>query len=173
MGTYSSVAFMLPSSTDTGRASFTITGTLNAKPPDWPNFAIGLVYVDGPTDSVKVIMDSDEYTISRGGPGVAVLTGACPNPPFSMSMAGYIVFSKEGYYTFHGVSGYIMNSIFYVDDKAEKSITVKLAGGQPTGWADQVINWLKQNWVPVAITAGTVGTLAVVGAVAIREIKKK
>jgi hypothetical protein len=136
---------------------------LNAK-PDWPNFTVALFYVDGPADYIKVIYEGREYTVPYGK-GIGWYVEPCPNPPFTLSVEGDVVFSKEGYYTFQGLSGFIKDTTFYFDDRTEKSITVKFA----PGWLD----WLKQNWVPVTIVAGTVGTLAAVGAVAVREIKKK
>jgi len=128
---------------------FYIEGHVESSVPgDWPNFALGIIYDDGPADSVKINESS-----FRKGTGLAVYTqtkSVCT----TIYMNGTITAPSEGTYRFAIVTGTMKNSTFYIDDKVEATVSITSKPTIPTIPTPTGLPW----WVWAAVAG-----IAVVG----------
>jgi hypothetical protein len=157
-GRYSSVEeFTIPSSVEAGAdCPFKITGHLHTSPPEWPNFAVGFAYIEGPMDEVTVVVDTQEFRI-RPGQAVAVYTSPVPPTCTRITLSGKARKLEAGRYKFVALTGYVKEGAIYVDDRVEKTVEA-VAPAWP--------------WWLIPLAAG-VGVVAVVGAVIAYEERRR
>jgi len=161
-GRFSSVTeFTLPAEAKAKvEVPLTVSGHLDSVPsPDWPNFAVGFFYLEGPAAEVTVVMDGSTYVLKPGG-GVAKYSSPRPSPCATIGLSLTIKGLEPGRYRFCAVTGYLEGSYFYYDDRVEKAVEAK---------AEEVWPW----WWLLAAVGGCVGLIAVVGAIAYEERKKE
>jgi hypothetical protein len=103
---------------------FSATGSIGSTKPDWPNFAVGLLYHDGPVDSIKVIGYWGEYDIKKGW--VLHLNTKKVDPGTTLSLGGKIKFESTGKYELAGVAGYVDGEKggFIIDSSDPKTVEV-------------------------------------------------
>jgi hypothetical protein len=159
-GRYSSItSFTMPSKVDAGaEVPFSVSGHLDAKPePAWPNFAVGLCYVDGPMEKVVVETGGRIYELGKGYV-VYWYYEPLPNPCYSISFEGRIKSLDAGNYRFAAMTGYASEDGFYYDDRVDKSVE-SVAAGWPW-WA-----------LPLGVGLGVVAIVG--GIVAYQEERRR
>jgi len=167
-GIYSTITrFDLPGTIEQGnKARYAVEGRLDAR-PDWPNFAVGLFYIDGPADQVKVWVDGREFNVSKGM-GVVKHVEPLPEPGYTLSLAGEIYADVLGEYKFAAVTGYVENGTLYYDDRVDKMLEVKQpVAPKPTPEAPEI------PWWPIAIAGAVTGIVAIAAVVAYQERKRE
>jgi hypothetical protein len=158
-GRFSSVTnFTLPSKVDAGvEVPFAVAGHLDSVPsPDWPNFAVGFWYFEGPMAEITLIMDGKTFTL-RPNTGVAKYVSPRPSPCASISMDCKIKSLNAGSYKFAALTGYVSDSTFYYDDRVDKAVE-SVAPGWP--------------WWLLPLGAG-LGVLAIVGGIIYYEERRR
>jgi len=161
------VSLDIPSQADIGSpVSWSVKATLQTD-VNWPNLATSIVYHDGPTDSVTVVMDSNTIRVPKGFTAYVVYKDR-PSKGDTIEARGKVVLDREGTYIFRGVAGYIDASrgVFFVDSYDEKSVaaktpTVTSPGGQQI------------PWIPIALAGAAAALIAVIGVVAYQEMKRE
>jgi len=155
-GRWSSVtSFTLPSRVDAGvEVPFAVAGHLDAS-TDWPNFAVGFFYIEGPMAEITLEVDGRIYTLRPGG-GVAKYTPS-PYPCTTISLDCKIKALDAGIYYFCAVTGYVEAGTFYYDDRVDKTVE---SVAPPWPW------WL------LPLGAG-LGILAIVGGIIIYEERRR
>jgi hypothetical protein len=159
-GRYSSItSFTMPSKVDAGKeVPFSVSGHLDSKPePAWPNFAVGLCYVDGPMEKIVVETGGRTYELGKGYV-VYYYREPLPNPCFSISFDGRIKSLDAGSYKFAAMTGCALRDGFYYDDRVDKSVE-SVAAGWPW-WA-----------LPLGIGLGVVAVVG--GIVAYQEERRR
>jgi hypothetical protein len=154
--------FDLPSETRVGTRTLAVAeGELFTQlPPEAPNFAVGIFYIEGPAD--KVVFDG--YEVPRGG-GVAVIIKRedIREIPFRKSLEITLILRVEGEYVFAAVTGYVVGDTFYYDDLVRRRIVAKPEEKKIEEW----------SWVPIAIGAGVAGLVIVAVAIAVEERRRE
>jgi hypothetical protein len=152
-GRFSSITnFTLPTKVDAGaEVPFAVAGHLDSVPsPDWPNFAVGFFYIEGPMAEIALIMDGKSYTL-RPGTGVAMYMSPSPSVCTTISLDCKIKALDQGSYKFCTVTGYVDTAAgtFYYDDRVDRTLEATVPAWP--WWA-----------LPLA---GGIGVVAVVGGV--------
>jgi len=175
-GKYTRVALAVPSTAYVGdTVSFTVKGVLTATPYYWPNFAIGLWYVDGPVDKLKVWIGGVETETRKN-----VLTYKISEKleyGTVETMVGRIKIEKAGTYVFKGVAGYYdeRKDFFHIDSEDEGKIEAKspitIPPTVPT--VPTVPGGPEIPWWPIAIVGAVVAVIGIVAAIVIHEEEKE
>ena len=172
-GKYTTVALTVPSSANVGdTVDYTVKGTLTATPYYWPNFAIGLWYVDGPANKLKIWVEGSEMEISKN-----VLVYKTSNRleyGSTLTMTGRIKIDAAGTYLFKGVAGYYdegKNS-FNIDSEDEGKIEAKSPIITPPT-VPTIPGAPEIPWWPIAIAGAVVAVIGIVIAVVIHEEEKE
>ena len=162
-GRYSSIKeFSLPEKVDIGsRAPFSIEGHLDSE-VDWPNFAIGIFYIDGPADELTVTVEGREFKVSRN---MGVVKYAKPRegelqPCLTLTMSGDVLIEEEGSYRLSAMTGWFdeENNVLYYDDKIDKTLEGVTPG----------LPW----WI-IALAGGAAAIAVVGGVVAYQERRRE
>lgn len=173
-GKYTTVALAVPSSANVGdTVNFTVKGMLTATPYYWPNFAIGLAYIDGPANKVKIWVEGSEMEISKHA--LVYRVGEKLEYGATLTMTGRIKVDAPGTYVFKGVAGYYdegKNS-FYIDSEDEGKIEAKSPVITPPTTPPSVPGAPEIPWWPIAIAGAIVAIVGVIIAVAINEEEKE
>jgi hypothetical protein len=103
---YSSVRLDVASRATVGdKVEYTVIGSIGSTKPNWPNFAVGLAYHDGPVESLRITAWGREYRLRRGWALVA--TEKRVDPGTTVVLSGRIIFESVGSYVLVGVAGYV------------------------------------------------------------------
>jgi hypothetical protein len=163
---YSSVRLDIPSSATVGDAvDFAVTGSIGGTKPDWPNFTIGIAYHDGPVNSVKIIMNGNEYRIEKGW--ALIITSKNVNPGTTLTMKGKVKFESVGKYDLVGVAGYVDEGKggLIIDSSDLKTVDVSEPGVKFAG--------VQIPWWALAAAGACVAVIAAVGVVMYIEHEKE
>jgi hypothetical protein len=161
-GRYSSITdFTLPSEAKANvEVPFTVTGHLDSAPsPAWPNFTVGIYYMDGPMSEITLTVNGQTFTVTKGG-GIIKPWGPMPPTCTSISLNCKIARLDEGTYNFAAMTGYVEGNYLYYDDRVDRTVEVKPEEVWPYWW-----------WIAAA--GGAVGLIVVIGAVAYEEKRKE
>ena len=160
---YSSVRLDVASRATVGdKVEYTVTGSIGSTKPDWPNFAVGLVYHDGPAESLRITAWGREYRVQKGWALVATVKSV--DPKTSVILSGKIIFESAGRYDLIGVAGYVDESKggLVIDSSDLKTVEVaepEIRLGD-LGLGELVIPWwalaVAGACVAVAVAAGVV-----------------
>jgi hypothetical protein len=144
---------------------FAVTGSIGTTKPNWPNFAIGIAYHDGPVDSVKIILYGKEYRIQKGWS--IVITSKNVDPGTTLTMKGKVKFESVGKYDLDGVAGYVdeRKGALIVDSSDLKTVDVSEPGVEFVG--------TKVPWWALAAAGACVAVIVAVGAVMYIEHEKE
>ena len=158
-GTYSSVTeFTLPEIVNEGEiVPFRVSGHLFSEPA-WPNFGVGVFYIEGPMDEIALTVDGTRYAVKKGE-GVAKYRSPRPGACTTISLDCRIESLVKGTYTFAAVTGYVEDETFYYDDRVDRSVEVKPPPG-PEWWA-------------LALGVGLASIVVIGGVVAYDALKPK
>jgi hypothetical protein len=156
-GRFSSItSYTLPTKVTAGQEiPFAVAGHLDSVPsPDWPNFAVGFAYIEGPMAEIAITMDGQSFTLK---PGMAVAKYMEPRPGTctTISLDCKIKSLDKGSYKFAALTGYvdIAKGTFYYDDRVDRTLE-----SEEVAWPW----WL----LPLA---GGIGVVAVIGGVVYYE----
>jgi len=158
LGTYSQITtFDLPDKATAGQVvAFRVGAQLTASlPSGYPYFAVGVAYVNGPEDSIKLTINGYEEQVGKGQGKVV---------PFSGVNVGKIAYigvwftpGAAGKYEFQAVAGSVSSDLSSVqsDSTLNKTCEAVAAGAGGAGGAQ---DWTKQlsdmmnNMVPLMMT---------------------
>lgn len=102
---------------------FEATATLVEVPRRWPNFAVGLMYVEGPTDTLIVRHYTGTYEVGKGEILILGTYGTLPKVARTENVT--IHFTEAGTHTIRFVSGYVYLGTFHIDNYEELKVEVK------------------------------------------------
>jgi hypothetical protein len=124
--------------------------------PDWPNFAVGFFYLEGPMAQITLVVDGQTYTLTPGT-GVAKYIEPRPSPCASISLDCKIKSLDAGSYKFCAVTGYVSGGTFYYDDRVDRTVE-----STAPAWP----------WWILPLGAG-IGVIAIVGGVIYYEERRR
>ena len=134
---------------------FAVAGHLHTVPsPDWPNFAVGFAYIEGPMAEITIVVDGETFTLR---PGTAVVSRIEPRPSVctTISLDCRIKALDEGSYKFAALTGYVdvAAGVFYYDDRVDRLVEAAPAAVWP--W------WLLPLGAGIAVVAVVGGVIYV------------
>jgi hypothetical protein len=161
-GRFSSITnFTLPTKVTAGEEiPFAVAGHLDSVPsPDWPNFAVGIFYMEGPMAEITITVNGQPFTL-KPGTGVAKRMEPRPNVCTTISLDCKIKALDEGSYKFAALTGYVdvAAGVFYYDDRVDRTVEVSPVAVWPW-WA-----------LPIA---GGIAVIAIVGGVIYYEERRR
>jgi hypothetical protein len=163
---YTSVKIYVPARVTLGEPlRFTVSGSIGTTKPDWPNFAVGVSYLDGPDNFIKVVIHGRPFNLWKGS--TAYVISRRVEPGTVVIVDGTIEFRVPGVYDLAGAAGYVDESkgVFIVDSQDPVRVEVLEPGIE--------IGWIRIPWWVLALAGGCVAVISTVAIVAYIERERE